>query len=170
MKKNADLRNSLLNEIKFKLTNKQILYSSIEELLKLKNKQDDLFKAFNFFKNTNSSKINLKIEQIILFLDNHAKIVGHKQAIKDLQVGLSLLNKNRRNSPIIVKNILKDDGDYGQKTYACLCDACKNYSLESIKKYIKLGAKNNIIFDTKNNYKIDTEELINKIVKKINKF
>ena len=166
----TNARNKILNEIKFKLSNKQILYSTIEELAKLKNKQDELFATFNFLKDTNIKKINSKIEQIILFLDNHAKIVGHEQAIKDLQIGLSLLNKNRRNSPINAKNILKDDGDYGQKTYACLCDVCKNYSLESIKKYIELGAKNNIIFNTKNDSKIDTKKLINKVIQNLNEF
>ena len=170
MKNLANARDKLLNEIQFKLSNKQILYATIEELACLKNKQDRLFKEFNFSKESNANEINTKLEQIILFLDNHAKVVGHKQAIKDLQIGLSLLNKNKRNSPINTKNILKDDGDYGLKTYACLCDVCKNYSVKSIKKYIELGAKNNIIFDTKGNSKIDTKKLINKVVKNLNEF
>jgi len=157
-------REKLLNSIKLKLSNKQILYGGIDELKKIKERQDKLFNSFNFSQGDNDEEINFKIEQVILLLDKHAKKVGHEQAIKDLQVGLSLLNRNRRNSPIEAKNILKDDGDYGAKTYASLCDVCKNYSFASIKKYIKLGAKNNIIFDTKNNSKINTEKLINKVV------
>ena len=148
--KKRETRNKILSQIKTKLSNKQILYSSVEELKEIKDKEDILFETYLFpFVLPNEKNID-KIKEIIIFLDNHARIVGHEQAIRDLQIGLSILNKNRRNSPIEAKNILKDDGIYGNKTFSCLCLVCKNYPAEIIKRYIKLGAKNNFIFNMKN--------------------
>lgn len=103
------------------------------------------------------------VKEIFKFLEPHIKLVGKEQAIKDLQKGVSLLNKNRRKSAVPTKNILKQDGVYGFKTNAALCDVCKNYKPKIVKKYIQKGIENNIIFDTKNNSNINTNELISKI-------
>lgn len=102
--------------------------------------------------------------QIKQFLQKHINYVGEKQAIKDLQTGLSLLNKKRRQSPLPWKNILKEDGVFGPKTQTCLLDACKNYTPRVIRKYILKGIQNNVIFDTKNNGLINTRELIQDIL------
>ena len=74
------------------------------------------------------------------------------------------LNKNRRNSLIEAKNILLEDGIYGEKTKSALDFACKNYSLAVIKKYILKGIMNNIIFDTKNKKDVDNKKMIDEIV------
>ena len=58
------------------------------------------------------------------------------------------------------KNILKEDGIYGEKTKASLYEACKNYNSRVIKKYILKAVLNNIIFSTKNEIKIDTQKLL----------
>lgn len=100
-----------------------------------------------------------KLFDISQFLNCHIKFVGQEQAIKDLQRGLNILNKNHRNSSIPAKNILKQDGVFFVKTFDCLCNACKNYSVNVIKKYIKKGILNNIVFDTKNRENIDTRLL-----------
>lgn len=111
--------------------------------------------------------INDRIKEVENFMRPHIQLVGEAQAVKDLQRGLSLLNKNRRKSPIEAKNILKQDGICGHKTIACLCDACKNYSPSVIKKYLKKGVRNNIIFGTKNNPNIDTKALMNELCKNL---
>ena len=86
-----------------------------------------------------------KLYDISQFLNCHIKFVGQKQGIKDVQRGLNILNKNRKNSSIPAKNILKQDGVFFVKTFDCLCNACKNYSANVIKKYIKKGILNNIV-------------------------
>ncbi len=131
-----------------------------KELEKLKNFIEKIFIQYNLKRPQGNANVNSKISEIISFLQPHIRLVGKFQAVKDLQRGLSLLNKNRRNSPIEVKNILLEDGVYGHKTQGCLCDVCKNYSVNVIKKYIKKGIQNNVIFDTKNNSSIDTKKLM----------
>ena len=59
------------------------------------------------------------------------------------------------------KNVLKEDGIYGEKTKASLYKVCKNYNSRVIKKYILKGVLNNIIFNTKNETNIDTQKLLN---------
>ena len=71
------------------------------------------------------------------------------------------MNKNKKNCIIEAKNILKEDGIYGEKTKASLYEACKNYNSRVIKKYILKGVLNNIIFNTKNKINIDTRKLLN---------
>ncbi|MBQ9149491.1 hypothetical protein IJX73_01025 [bacterium] len=74
---------------------------------------------------------------------------------------MSLLNKNRKDCIIEAKNILKEDGIFDDKTKASLYETCKNYNSRVIKKYILKGVLNNIIFNTKNEVKIDTQKLLN---------
>ena len=134
------IRNYLINELYENLTPAKILYSSIEELTKLRQE--------------------LRFKRVVKFIDEHIKNVGYEQAVKDLQVGLTILNGCRKNSPCECKNALKYDGIYGDKTKATLNDACKNYSTSVIEKYIIKGIENNIIFDTKNRKNTNTQKLI----------
>ena len=92
---NKKKRKRLINELGNDLTQAQILYSKLEELIKIRQLK--------------------RIEEIKKFINSHKKYVGEIQAIKDLQRGLSILNKNRRNSPIECKNILIEDGIFGIK-------------------------------------------------------
>ena len=76
------------------------------------------------------------VQEILNFIELIAQKLDEKQAIIALQTGLSLLNKNRKDCIIEAKNALKEDGIYGEKTKASLCEACKNYNSRVIKKYI----------------------------------
>jgi hypothetical protein len=46
----------------------------------------------------------------------------------------------------------------------CLNDVCKNYPFKVVQKFIRRGAINNVIFDTKNDVNINTNEKINEIL------
>ena len=139
-KRKEKTRSYLINELYEHLTPAKILYSSIEDLTKLRQE--------------------LRFKKVVKFVDEHIKNVGYEQAVKDLQVGLTILNGCQRNSPCECKNALKYDGIFGDKTKATLNDACKNYSVNIIEKYIIKGIENNIIFDTKNRKNTDTERLM----------
>ena len=141
------MRSYLINKLYAHLTPAKILYSSIEDLSKLRQE--------------------LRFKRVVKFVDEHIKSVGYKQAVKDLQVGLTILNGCQRNSPCECKNALKYDGIFGGKTKASLNDACKNYPVSVIEKYIIKGIENNIIFDTKNRKNIDTEKLMEKTCLKL---
>lgn len=145
--KKEKLRSYLINELHEHLTPAKILYSSVEDLSKLRQE--------------------LRFKRIVKFVDEHIKNVGYEQAVKDLQVGLTILNGCQRNSPCECKNALKYDGIFGKKTKATLNDACKNYSTNIIEKYIIKGIENNIIFDTKNRKNTDTERLMEKTCLKL---
>lgn len=154
-RKEEDLRNKLLYELGNNLSQGQILYSTLSQLLILKRKIE---------KNKSPKEVQ---QEINIFFQKHANNVGFKQTIKDLQLGLNILNKNRKNSPVKEKNILVEDGILGEKTNATFKDSSKNYSSNIIKKYILKGIVNNIIFDTKNNENINTQKLIEKITKEL---
>ena len=110
------IRNELISEIGNFLTPSEIIYSDISDLKK--------FRYF-FYKKKTPKETQECIEKILL---KHSACVGKNQAVKDLQRGLNILNKNRRNSPIEEKNILIEDGLYGRKTEATLQNICKNYN------------------------------------------
>jgi len=142
------IRNKMLNELQEHLSPAEILYSSIEDLKRIK---------YFLYKNKTPNESKEYIKQMLL---KHAKNVGEIQAVKDLQRGLNILNKNRRNSPLKIKNLLEEDGIFEQNTNETLDDICKNYSLNVIKKYFLKGIMNNIIFDTKNEKNIDSKKLL----------
>ena len=64
--KKEKLRSYLINELHEHLTPAKILYSSIEELTKLRQE--------------------LRFKKVVKFIDEHIKNVGYEQAVKDLQV------------------------------------------------------------------------------------
>ena len=104
--------------------------------------------------------VNFAMQELEKFAQNHIKKVGMTQAVKDFQTGMNLLNKDKKESIIASKRQLKEDGDFGEKTLACFLDVCKNYSPRVIKKYIRLGAIANAVFETKNNKRINTDKLV----------
>lgn len=119
----------------------------------------------NKLQNLHQSNINVdyKIQEVMNFIKKHIQRVGRKQAIKDLQYGLNILNKKRKNSTIEAFRQLKEDGDFGNKSYACIANLCKYYSPRTICRNIKKGALTNAIFDTKNDKRINTERKIEQI-------
>ncbi|OGI00475.1 MAG: hypothetical protein A2Y25_12050 [Candidatus Melainabacteria bacterium GWF2_37_15] len=104
-----------------------------------------------------------KIQEVTKFFKKHVAKVGEKQAIKDLQKAINMLNKGRKDSLIEEKRPLKEDGILGEKTYASFGYICKNYTARLINKFIRRAAINNTIFETKNDKTINTEKNINKI-------
>ena len=158
-KKKPLTREKVLSLIKGELSNAKILYATKEELIEiLKNERKEKFLLE--FERLNNQTSSEKIEEILDFIKFIAQKLDEKQAIVALQTGLSLLNKNRKDCIIEAKNALKEDGIYGEKTKASLYEACKNYNSRVIKKYILKGVLNNIIFNTKNEAKIDTQKLL----------
>lgn len=159
-------RNEILSLIQQKLSTADILYKSKEELIEiLKEEKKTIF--FKNFYNRLNNKEKEKFKEIIDFIKYYANLKGKKQAIIDLQTALSLLNKNRRKSPLKTKNILIEDGIIGLKTLLCLKDCCKNYDSKTIKKYILKAIQSNLIFNTKNEKNIDTKKAIFEILTKL---
>ncbi len=104
-----------------------------------------------------------KVDKIAEFIRYHVGSVGKEQAIKDIQFAFNLLCNSKKMAILEELKILKEDGDLGQKTFACLKHVCKHYSTEVIKEYLKLGAMNNAIFETKDDNTINTRKLVEEI-------
>lgn len=133
------------------------------ESVKLLNLLSDLDCRYNKVSSESTDNAEQKMLEVMDLIQSHINSSGRTQSVKDLQRGLNILNKNRRQSPIKEKILLDEDGIFGNKTFACFNSICKNYTPRTIVKYIKKGAINNAIFNTKNNPKIITNELINNI-------
>ncbi len=101
-KKKPLTREKILSLIKGKLSNAKVLYATKEELIEiLLNERKEKF--LSEFERLNNQKINEKVEEISNFIELIAQKLDEKQAIIALQTGLSLLNKNRKNSIIEAK-------------------------------------------------------------------
>ena len=97
------------------------------------------------------------------FIREHIKSVGQEQAVKDFQTGLNLLTGYKKETILEEQIRLEEDADFGEKTYAMLQSALEYYPLEVIKKYIKLGAANNGIWETKQDESFDTDEYVEEV-------
>lgn len=101
-----------------------------------------------------------KISELSDFISEHIKEVGKEQTILDFQVGLNLLNDYRKEALIESKVQLEEDSDFGEKSYNALFNALQHYPVEIIKRYVKLGALNNQIWNTKNLQKVNTDVVV----------
>lgn len=108
-----------------------------------------------------------KISELADFISEHVRESGREQAILDFQVGLNLLNDYKKESIIESKIQLKEDGDFGEKTLAALFDILQNYPVDVVKRFIKLGAINNRIWNTKNNLTVDTDKIVLQVTEKL---
>ncbi len=104
-----------------------------------------------------------KVQEVTEFFKKHVAKVGEKQAIKDLQKAINMLNKGLKDSIVEEKRPLKENGILEEKTYAAFEYICKNYTARLINKFIRRAAINNAIFETKNDSRINTEKNVNKI-------
>lgn len=95
-------------------------------------------------------------EEIADFIRNHVIDVGKEQAVKDFQCGLNFLHVN-------LKDFIKEDGDFGEKTLEAFCEICKFYGLDVIKEAIKKGALSNAVIDTASDPEVNTDFLVYKI-------
>lgn len=108
-----------------------------------------------------------KIAELANFISLYIHDVGKEQAIQDFQVGLNLLNNYKKKVLTEAKLQLNEDGDFGEKTYSALLDVLEKYPLNVIQRYVKLGALNNQIWNTKNHQKINTDKKIEQVANKM---
>lgn len=123
---------------------------------------------FNDKDDTISDENYQKVSELSDFISQYVKEAGKKQAILDFQVGLNLLNGYKKSSPVEAKIKLEEDSDFGEKTFAALFNVFKNYPVDVVKRFVKLGAINNRIWNTKNNKSIDTDSEVEKVTDKLN--
>ena len=127
-------------------------------------------KTLRSYENPNTEKetqIDENLQELANFIQNHVITVGKEQAVLDFQVGLNLLNGYKKDSFIDAKIQLEEDSDFGEKTFLALLDVLKNYPVDVVKKFIKLGAINNEIWNTKNNNQIDTNKTVETLTQKL---
>lgn len=123
---------------------------------------------FNDKDDTISDENYQKVSELSDFISQYVKEAGKKQAILDFQVGLNLLNGYKKSSSVEAKIKLEEDSDFGEKTFAALFNVFKNYPVDVVKRFVKLGAINNRIWNTKNNKSIDTDSEVEKVTDKLN--
>lgn len=123
---------------------------------------------FNDKDDTISDENYQKVSELSDFISQYVKEAGKEQAILDFQVGLNLLNGYKKSSPVEAKIKLEEDSDFGEKTFAALFNVFKNYPVDVVKRFVKLGAINNRIWNTKNNKSIDTDSEVEKVTDKLN--
>ena len=94
--------------------------------------------------------------EIANFIKNHVLSVGKEQAVKDFQTGLNFLHKD-------LLEPLKEDGEFGEKTFKAFYDIFKHYDISIIKNAIRKGALSNTLIDTSSDKQINTQALVNQI-------
>ena len=99
---------------------------------------------------------NENYKEIADFIRNHVLSVGKEQAVKDFQTGLNFLNKD-------LVEPLKEDGEFGEKTFKAFYDIFKHYDISIIKNAIRKGAISNTLIDTSSDKNINTQALVNQI-------
>lgn len=109
------------------------------------------------------------IQEVLDFLQKHIKKVGTEQAVKDFQRGLNILNRYNKKSPIEAKRPIEEDGILGNQTYSCLESICQKYTPRVVQKYLRRGAINNAVFDTKNDKRINTDKKVFNICENLSK-
>lgn len=107
-----------------------------------------------------------KITELAEYIAKYVQDTGKEQAIIDFQTGLNLLNGYKKQSSIETQIRLEEDGDFGEKTLGALLGAMKYYPVSIIAQFIRLGAINNNIWQTKDLPEINTDEKIVEITSK----
>lgn len=103
---------------------------------------------------------NENYKEIAEFIKNHVLSVGKEQAVKDLQCGLNFLHKD-------LTEPLKEDGDFGEKTFKAFYEIFKHYDLEIIKNALRKGALSNIVITTSSDKTINTTAMVNQVNKNL---
>lgn len=102
----------------------------------------------------NNQSIQTQEEQnyteIANFIKKHVLSVGKEQAVKDFQCGLNFLHKD-------LNDALKEDGDFGEKTFKAFYEIFKHYDISTIKNAIRKGALSNTLIDTTSDKNINTK-------------
>lgn len=147
--------------------NKKDLDKSPEKLFSDKLKQEIMYLQMKKL-----CKVNPELEEplsqrmifddLAEFIREHILAVGKEQAIKDFQCGLNFLHKD-------IADLLKEDGDYGEKTFAAFYEVLQHYPLEVVKEAIIRGAKSNVGIDYEYSIDEEPETLIENVEENLNK-
>lgn len=103
---------------------------------------------------------NENYTQIAEFIKKHVLAVGKEQAVRDFQSGLNFLHKD-------LKEPLKEDGDFGEKTFRAFYEIFKYYDIEIIKNAIRKGALSNTIIATSSDKTVNTKAMVNQVNKNL---
>ena len=99
---------------------------------------------------------NENYKSIAEFIKEHVISVGKQQAVKDFQCGLNFLHKD-------LIEPLKEDGEFGEKTFKAFYDIFKYYDIEIIKNAIRKGALSNTVIGTSSNKNVNTASMVNRV-------
>jgi len=80
---------------------------------------------------------------------------------------LNLLTGYKKETVLEEQTRLEEDADWGDKTFKMLQSALEYYPLEVIKEYIKMGASNNAVWETKDDNQIDTNEFVDEVAENL---
>jgi len=95
-------------------------------------------------------------QEIANFIRNHVLNVGKKQAVKDFQCGLNFLHKG-------LEVALKEDGEFGEKTFNSFYQIFKYYDVEVVKNAVRKGAISNAVIGTASNKNVNTHNIVRQI-------
>lgn len=102
------------------------------------------------------SSENGNFKEIAEFIKAHVLSVGKEQAVKDFQSGLNFLHKD-------LIQPLKEDGEFGEKTFKAFYDIFKYYDIEIIKNAIRKGALSNTVIGTSSNKSVNTTAMVKQV-------
>ena len=158
---------------------KEILFPDDETLNRPASESfsEQLRNEFMYKQIENSAKFNPELAEtanehkiyteLAEFIREHIKSVGQEQAVKDFQTGLNLLTGYKKETVLEEQIRLEEDADWGNKTFEMLKSVLEYYPLEVIKEYIKMGASNNAVWETKDDSQIDTNEFVDEVAENL---
>ncbi len=97
-----------------------------------------------------------KYKEIADFMKEHIISVGKEQAIRNFQSGLNFLHKD-------LIQPLKEDGDFGEKTFKAFYYIFKYYDIEIIKNAIRKGALSNTVIGTSSDKNVNTTAMVKQV-------
>ena len=103
---------------------------------------------------------NENYTEIAEFIKKHVLAVGKEQAVKDFQSGLNFLHKD-------LIEPLKEDGNFGEKTFRAFYEIFKYYDIEIIKNAIRKGALSNAVISTSSDKTVNTKAMVNQVNKNL---
>lgn len=106
--------------------------------------------------NQSQDEISEEYKEIADFIKDHVISVGKEQAVRDFQSGLNFLHKD-------LKEPLKEDGEFGEKTFRAFYESFKHYDIEIIKNAIRKGALSNTVIGTASDKTLNTQKLVNQV-------
>lgn len=113
-------------------------------------------KSYGIDYSENEDLVDEKYKSIADYIKDHVKAVGKEQAVRDFQCGLNFLHKG-------LKEALKEDGDFGEKTFKAFYEIFKHYDIEIIKNAIRKGALSNTVIGTASDKTLNTQTLVNQV-------